>query len=76
MTLTERKTRFEMIFKLNFKTADEVVKKFNQIKDFIKHPILIKNNLNYQDISERILKQLILEDLDNFLSEFCFTNKP
>ena len=41
----------------------------NQIKDFIKHPILIKNTLNYQDISERILKQLILEDLDNFLSE-------
>ena len=36
MTLTERKTRFEMIFKLNFKTADEVVKKFNQIKDFMK----------------------------------------
>ena len=36
MTLTERKTRFEIIFKLNCKTADEVVKKFNQIKDFMK----------------------------------------
>ena len=36
MTLTERKTRFEMIFKLNFKTSEEVVKKFNQIKDFMK----------------------------------------
>ena len=41
----------------------------NQIKDFIKHPILIKNTLNYQEISEKILKQLILEDLDNFLTE-------
>lgn len=41
----------------------------NKIKDFIKHPILIKNSLNYQDISEKILKQLILEDLDNFLTE-------
>ena len=44
-------------------------KENNQIKDFIKHPILIKNNLNYQEISEKILKQLILEDIDNFLTE-------
>ena len=36
MTLTERKTRFEIIFKLKCKTADEVVNKFNQIKDFMK----------------------------------------
>lgn len=36
MTLTERKTRFEMIFKLSGKTAEEVVSKFNQIKDFMK----------------------------------------
>lgn len=36
MTLTERKTRFEIIFKLKYKTADEVVNKFNQIKNFMK----------------------------------------
>lgn len=36
MTLTERKTRFEMVFKLKGKTALEVVNKFNQIKDFMK----------------------------------------
>ena len=30
--------------------------KNNQINDFIKHPILIKNTLNYQEISEKILK--------------------
>lgn len=36
MTLTERKTRFEMIFKLQFKSAEEVVRKFNQIKEFMK----------------------------------------
>ena len=36
MTITERKTRFEMIFKLNNKSSDEVVKKWNQIKDFMK----------------------------------------
>lgn len=36
MTLTERKTRFELIFKLKGKTAEEVVNKFNQIKEFFK----------------------------------------
>lgn len=36
MTLTERKTRFEIIFKLNCKTSYEVVNKFNQIKTFMK----------------------------------------
>lgn len=36
MTLTERKTQFEIIFKLKFKNSEEVVKKFNQIKLFMK----------------------------------------
>ena len=36
MTLTERKTRFEIIFKLSAKTTDDVVNKFNQIKQFMK----------------------------------------
>lgn len=36
MTLTERKTRFEIIFKLKCKSAIEVVNKFNQIKVFLK----------------------------------------
>jgi len=48
----------------------------NQISDFIKEPILIKNSHNYVEISEKILKQLILEDLPSFLIElgdgFCF----
>ena len=41
------------------------------IKDNIKNPIVIhnKNNLDKENISERILKDLILEDLDNFLLE-------
>ncbi len=37
MTLTERKTRFEIIFKLKGKTAEEVVYKFNKIKEFMKN---------------------------------------
>ena len=40
------------------------------IKDFIKNPIIIKNNTNKEIISEKVLHQLILEDLDNFLKEF------
>jgi len=46
------------------------------ISDFIKNPIIIKNCLNYNEISEKALKKLILEDLDNFLKElgngFCY----
>lgn len=41
----------------------------NHIEDFIKHPIVIRNGYNYEIISEKILKQLILEDIDNFLVE-------
>lgn len=36
MTLTERKTRFEIIFKLKGKTSGEVVNKFNKMKEFMK----------------------------------------
>ena len=45
------------------------IKEENKINDFIKNPVLIKNNYNYEKITEKILKQLILEDLDNFLKE-------
>ncbi len=41
----------------------------NSIEDLIKHPIIIRNTNNYEIISEKILKKLILEDIDNFLSE-------
>lgn len=37
LTLTERKTRFEMVFKLEGKTASAVVEKFEQIKEFMKN---------------------------------------
>lgn len=39
------------------------------IIDFIKHPILIRNKYNYTDISEKLLKQLILEDITCFMKE-------
>ena len=40
----------------------------NQIEDYIKHPIIIKNT-NREEITEKVLEQLILEDMDNFLKE-------
>ena len=52
------------------KTKDKLItKEDNTITDFIKNPILIKNSYNYKEISEKLLKKLILEDIDNFLLE-------
>ena len=52
-------------------TKEKNLKKDNisEISDFIKHPIIIHATDNSKDLSEKILKQLILEDLDNFLKE-------
>ena len=58
-------------------TKDKLTNKEELLpQDLIKNPILIKNSYNYELISEIILKELILEDLDNFLKElgsgFCY----
>ncbi len=46
------------------------------VKELIKNPILIKNKYNKENISEKMLQQLILDDLPSFLKElgegFCF----
>ena len=53
------------------KTRNKLITENHQdnIKDFIKNPILIKNTKNYEVISEKILQQLILEDIPSFLKE-------
>ena len=47
-----------------------------KMEDTIKNPIIIKNNLNYEIISEKALQKMILEDIPAFLKElgnsFCF----
>ena len=63
--------------RLDDKTKEKLIKKEESIvSDFIKNPIVIKNNYNYKEISEKILKELIKEDLNNFLLElgegYCF----
>ena len=39
------------------------------VDDTIKNPVIIRNNLNYEEISERALQKLILEDIKSFLKE-------
>ena len=50
--------------KLKLITKEEIT-----INDNIKHPIIIKNKFNTNNISEKMLKWLILEDLPNFMKE-------
>ena len=44
-------------------------KEENNVVDFVKNPILIKNSLNYENISEKLLQKLILEDITSFMKE-------
>ena len=56
--------------RLDEKTKQKLIEnKDNEIKDFIKHPIIIKNTKDYEKISEKILQKLILEDIPSFLKE-------
>ena len=63
--------------RLDDKTKEKLIKDEDiKVTDFMKNPIIIKNNSNYETISEKILKGLILENMDNFLKElgsgFCY----
>jgi len=56
--------------------AKLITKEETKVEDLIKNPILIKNSSNYDEISEKILQKLILEDIESFMKElgnsFCF----
>ncbi len=47
-----------------------------EIKDNIKNPIVIYNKNNYENISEKVLQKIILEDIESFMKElgnlYCF----
>ena len=72
--LSVRKLR-EKIKNKEYERLDEEAKhkliknKETSCYDFIKNPILIKNKYNTDEITEKTLKELILEDLDNLLKE-------
>ena len=63
--------------RLDNKTKEKLIRKEeSKVEDFIKNPILIRNNLGVEEVSEKVLRQLILEDLDNFMTklgeDFCY----
>lgn len=56
--------------RLDDKTKIKLITKENtKISDFVKNPILIKNKYNKEQITEKMLQDLILEDLPSFLKE-------
>ena len=63
----DEKTKLKLINKEEIKT-----------EDFIKNPILIKSKYNKEKVTEKMLQQLILDDLPSFLKElgdgFCFVD--
>lgn len=46
-----------------------ITKEERKIEDFVKNPILIKNSTDTEEISEKILQDLILENIPAFLKE-------
>lgn len=66
----EEKIKNNEYERLDNKTKEKLIEnQENKIQDFIKHPILIKNTNNYENISEKVLQKLILEDISSFLKE-------
>ena len=56
--------------RLDDSTKNKLIKKEETIlSDFIKNPIVIKNSLNIEVMSEKFLKKLILEDISSFMKE-------
>ena len=71
-------TRNELVLKIRnreYERLDEetknkiITKNEYSIVDFVKNPILIRNNYNYEEISEKVLQKMILEDIPSFLEE-------
>ena len=46
-----------------------ITKEEVNVVDFVKNPIMIRNSYNYEDISEKVLKKLILENISSFMKE-------
>ena len=56
--------------RLDDKTKEKLItKKETTLVDFVKNPIIIKNNSNKEIISEKVLQKVILEDIPSFLDE-------
>ena len=63
--------------RLDYKTKEKIINNIKlDVGDFIKEPIVLKKKKEYEKISESVLKEIIMNDLDNFLKElgdgFCY----
>ena len=66
----ERRIKNKEYERLDEKTKEKLINNEEyKVNNLIKNPILIKNSYDYKEISEKVLQKLILEDLDNFLTE-------
>ena len=62
--------------RLDIETKNKLTnKEKSSVVDFVKNPIMIKNNTD-ETITEKVLQKLILEDIESFMKElgnsFCF----
>ena len=56
--------------RLDDETKNKLINgKETSVVDLVKNPIVIKNKYNYEDISEKMLQRLILEDISSFMKE-------
>ena len=56
--------------RLDDETKNKLINgKETSVVDFVKNPIIIKNKYNYEDISEKMLQRLMLEDISSFMKE-------
>lgn len=71
-------TRNELVIKIRnreYERLDEetkskiITRNKYSVVDFVKNPVLIKNNYNYEEITEKVLQKMILEDIPSFLEE-------
>lgn len=73
----QRKIKNREYWRINEESRKRLVKNEKlELIDTVKNPILIKNAVGVEDISERMLQKLILEDIPSFLDElgegYCF----
>ena len=72
--LTYRELREKIKLK-EYKRLDEKVKddiinnQKNSVANYVKNPILIKRNIEDEEMTEKLLQHLILENIENFMKE-------
>ena len=71
---TKRESREKIKSKEYERLPDETTSKLinkekSKVVDFIKNPIIIKNSNKYEIFSEKVLKKLIIEDIESFMKE-------